>query len=323
MKLSKIHKIKITPTVPFSFNTTFYKPDHFTTDDHLYEKGIRWQTFNWKGRILGVKFINQGSVDKPLIVVEVYSKEVLGEAFLNLFRKEILYRYNLNLDLNEFYDKYSSNSLLNKAIKNLRGMRPGHSSSLYEYLMIGIVLQNASVKRSIQMFKNLLFKYGTKVKFDDKELLCIWSKGCFDDIDEQELRELKVGYRAKSIKRVDSQFSNEKIDEFDMRSWNIGQQKEALLSLYGIGPATVWYILFDVFHRWDVFEHISPWEQKIYSKLFFDKGVDDLASVDELLEYINSFEEYKHLAVHYIWEDLWWKRENGEEIEWFEEEIRG
>ena len=84
---------------------------------------------------------------------------------------------------------------------------------------------------------------------------------------------------------------------------------EELLKLYGVGPKQPSGIfLFDVFHRWDFFEHISPWEQKIYSKLFFDRNPDNPVPVDKLLKYFERYEKYKQLAVHYIWEDLWWKR---------------
>ena len=89
--------------------------------------------------------------------------------------------------------------------------------------------------------------------------------------------------------------------------------------MYGVGPATVWYLLFDVFHHWEVFEHISPWEQKLYSRLFFNK---DLLPVEKLFKYINKFGKYKHLAVHYLWEKMWWDRKNGITFDWLEKEIR-
>ena len=148
-------------------------------------------------------------------------------------------------------------------------MRPGHPSSLYEYLVIGIVLQNSSVRRSVQMFQVLLENYGKRLEFDDKKLLCFWNPGGLSQISETDLRALKVGYRARSIKKLDEQFAAGLINELALRQETREVQMTALLELYGIGPATVWYILFDVFHHLDFFNHISPWEQKIYSKLFF------------------------------------------------------
>ena len=135
------------------------------------------------------------------------------------------------------------------------------------------------------------------------------------------MRVLKVGYRAKSIKKIDEQFANGLIDEMELRKQDRETQMDTLLKLYGVGPATVWYILFDVFHHFDFFNHVSPWEQKIYSKLFFNKSTNNPVPVEKILKHFECFEEYKQLAVHYIWEDLWWKRKN-ERIPWLEKEIR-
>ena len=56
------------------------------------------------------------------------------------------------------------------------------------------------------------------------------------------------------------------------------KQMAELLKLYGVGPATVWYLLFDVFHHWDFFNHVSPWEQKIYSKVL----VIEISTIDQI-----------------------------------------
>jgi 3-methyladenine DNA glycosylase/8-oxoguanine DNA glycosylase len=200
-------------------------------------------------------------------------------------------------------------------------MRPGHPSSLYEYLIIGIVLQNATVRRSIQMFGALLENYGTGLEFDRRKLWCFWEPGGLQRVTEAELRNLKVGYRAKSIKRTDDWFSQGKINEFELREQDRETQRKELLKLYGVGPATVWYLLFDVFHHWDFFNHISPWEQKIYSKLFFGQDPEHPVEVSRILEHFDTFGDYKQLAVHYIWEDLWWQRKNGQ-APWLEKLIR-
>ncbi len=321
MKLNKIKSIEIIPTAPFDFDSTFHKPDHFTSGDNYWEPGVRWQTFSWQGEKLGVVFKNIGAVEKPCINLLVHCFKKLDDKFIDEFIEEIKYRYNLNLELADFYRKFKDDKTLGPIIEKWKGMRPGHPSSLYEYLIIGIVLQNASVGRSTQMFKALLENYGTLVEFDGKELWCFWEPGKLRDISEDELRSLKVGYRAKSIKKIDDSFVDGLINEIELRKKSREEQMTELLKLYGVGPATVWYLLFDVFHHWDFFNHISPWEQKIYSKLFFDKDLEDLVPVEKLLKYFERYGQYKQLAVHYIWEDLWWRRKN-ESIPWLEKLIR-
>ncbi|KKR73799.1 MAG: 3-methyladenine DNA glycosylase/8-oxoguanine DNA glycosylase [Candidatus Woesebacteria bacterium GW2011_GWA2_40_7] len=263
MKLKLSEVVEIIPVSPFDFDSTFHKPDHFTSGDNLWQKGIKWQTWNWP----------------------------------------------------------SDAKALGPIINKFRGMRPGHPSSLYEYLLIGIVLQNTTVRRSVQMFKALLENYGTLLKFDDKDLWCFFKPGTLQKVSEDELRALKLGYRVKSIKKTDDYFAQGLMDEMELRKKDRETQMTELLKLYGVGPATVWYLLFDVFHHWDFFNHVSPWEQKIYSKVFFDVDPESPVPVEKILKYFEKFGDYKQLAVHYIWEDLWWKRKN-ENIPWLEKQIR-
>ncbi|MFH1472824.1 MAG: hypothetical protein ABIF06_00195 [bacterium] len=243
-------------------------------------------------------------------------KSEFGDLLKGIHWKDINKKFK-----NDFNKTFSRDETLAPIFKKWRGMRPGHPSCLYEYLIIGIILQNASVRRSVQMFKALLENYGTLLEFDDKKLWCFWSSGKLQKVSIDELRALKVGYRAKSIKKIDDYFSQGLINETELRAKDRETQMTELLKLYGVGPATVWYLLFDVFHHWDFFNHISPWEQKIYSKLFFDRDPENPVPVKKILKHFDRFGKYKQLAVHYIWEDLFWKRKN-EKIPWLEKEIR-
>jgi len=321
MKLKKLGSIEIIPAAPFDFDSTFHKPDHFTSGDNYWEPGVRWQTWYWQGSQLGLKFVNAGSTEQPEIIVEIFYQDALEDRFIKSLIDEIRYRYNLDLDLSDFYAELGNDQVLGPIIKRWKGMRPGHPNSLYEYLIIGIVLQNATVRRSIQMFQVLLENYGKMLEFDERRLWCFWEPGGLQNVTENELRALKVGYRARAIKKIDDQFARDVIDECELRKKDRETQRKELLKLYGVGPATVWYLLFDVFHQLDFFDHISPWEQKIYSKLFFDQDPEKPVPVQQLLKYFEKYGEYKQLAVHYIWEDLWWKSKH-ESIPWLEKLIR-
>lgn len=171
------------------------------------------------------------------------------------------------------------------------------------------------------MMQTLFDHYGTLLEFAEKRLWCFWEPGRFNDVPEEELRSLKIGYRAKFIKRIDAEFATGKINEIELRSKDLETQKKALLSLYGVGPATVWYLLFDIFHQSDFFDHISPWEQKIYSKAFFGCEIEKPLPVEKLIKFFNRYGKYKQLAVHYLWEDLWWRHKK-EPIAWLQKEVR-
>lgn len=322
LELTSKKIIELKPKSPFSFDPTFHKPAHYPTSDNTWKPGIRWQTMLWKGKCLGLKFENKGETRKPRIDLHIFSQEKLFKDYLDSLIKEIKYRYDLDIDLSEFISRFEKDKQLGPIIKKWPGMRPLNYSSLYEYLVIGIMLQNCTVRRSVNMTQVLFEKYGTSLKYDGKEFYCYWKPEVLDKASEKELRELRLGYRAKSLKRISEVFAKNEIDELELRSKSKEEQKEALLNLYGVGPATVGYILFDVFQHYDELSHISPWEQKIYSKLFFNRDPDNPVSVDKLLKLFDErFGKYKMLAVHYIWEDLWWKRKN-KYIPWLEKLIR-
>lgn len=322
LTLKSKHVIELLPKAPFNFDATFHKPDHFPSGDNEWKPGIRWQTMLWKKMLLGLKFENQGTVEQPSFSLSIWSQKKFSSHFLVDLTREINLRLNLQLDLTEFYQSFRNDPQLVLVMDRWRGMRPLNHSSLYEYLIIAIVLQNATVRRSVNMMQALFETFGTLLKYDDKELYCFWEPEVVHKISEQELRELKVGYRAKSIKRVTEAFVMGEVNEFELREKPREEQRKVLLGLYGVGPASVGYILSDVFHHLDELEHISPWEQKIYSKLFFDTDPSEPVSVDRLLTHFNEhFGKYKMLAVHYVWEDLFWRRKHGN-VDWLKDLIR-
>jgi 3-methyladenine DNA glycosylase/8-oxoguanine DNA glycosylase len=319
--LEQRYTTELVAKAPFNFDATLYKPDHFPAADNTWEPGVRWQTMLWQGEPLGLQFRNHGEVDHPRILLTIWSQERLERSFTDALLDEIDYRYNFQLDLAEFNRRFRDDPQLGAVIARWRGMRPLNHSSLYEYLIVAIVLQNATVRRSVNMVQALFENYGTPLAYDGKELYCFWKPEIIGEVAEEELRALKVGYRAKSIKRVTEAFVRGEVNEFELRDKSSETQREALLALYGIGPASVGYILSDVFHHLDELNYISPWEQQIYSKLFFDQESDDLVPADVLLQTFERFGEYKMLAVHYIWEDLFWRRKH-EPVEWLEKLIR-
>ena len=316
------HVVELIPTAPFNFDATMHNPSHFPSGDNEWQPGVRRQTMRWQSTPLGLVFENCGTPDEPRVQLSIWSRQALDREFIRTLTAEINYRYNFQLDLAEFNARLCGDPPLAPLLERWRGMRPANYSSLYEYLIIAILLQNCTVRRSVQMMQALFEQYGTPLTFAGKRLYCFWNPGDLAHVTEEELRALKVGYRAKSILRVTQAFAQHEVDEFVLRSQSRDEQRAALLQLYGIGPASVGYILGDVFHRLDEMDHISPWEQKIYSKLFFDADPEEPVAVETLLRLFDErFSPYKMLAVHYVWSDLFWRRKN-EPVEWLEKLIR-
>lgn len=321
-ELSYARTLRLQPRAPFHFDATLHKPDHFPASDNRWEPGVRWQTALWRGESLGLRFTNAGTVDRPALDVAVWSRRPLDDATTTGLAQELRYRLNLDLDLEPFNRRFAGDPQLGPVIARWRGMRPAHFGSLYDYLIVAIVLQNAVIRRSIHMLQALYERFGTLLRFDGVALYAMWPPEALNDVPEDALRALKVGYRAKAIKRVSAALAQGEVDEFALRRRSAAQQRAALLRLYGVGPASVGHILFDVFHRHDELNHISPWEQRIYSRLFCGDCHDAPIPVATLVALLRDrFGDARMLAVHYLWEDLFWRRER-ERIPWLEDLIR-
>ena len=197
-------------------------------------------------------------------------------------------------------------------------MKPIAANSLYETLMIYLVLQNATVRRSVQMLENLFERFGEKVRFDGKVLSVFWEPEKIAKSGEEELRKLKVGYRAKYFLKISKQFYNNEIEEKKIRKIKKTELEKTLLSIYGVGKATLEYLLFEDFYFLNELKTIPPWEHKILSKLIFDK---EKVGEKKILRFFRKYSPYKKLTFHYVWEDLFWRRKK-ENIEWLEREIR-
>ena len=308
--------IELDPTLPFRFDATFHKPDHFPSDDNAWEPGVRLQTMRFQGLLLGLRIEDAA----PRVRVDVWSESRAPESLLGPLAEELAWRANLRLDLTGFEELARRDPELAPVVERWRGMRPMHLGSLYEYLVIAIVLQNATVRRSVQMLQALFERYGTRLRFDGRELYGFWDATTLAGTTEQELRTLKVGYRAKSLLRVSEAIAGGQVDDAALRGATVAEQRAALLALYGVGPASVGYVLIDVFHAFDEFAHVSPWEHRIYSRVLLGTPVEDPAPVP-VLERIARWSPWRALAVHYLWEDLFW-RHREKPIDWLTPMIR-
>lgn len=311
-------KLFFFPKSPYNFDANFHKPSHFPSSDNVWEEGKYWITMTWKEHNLGLKFENKGTINKPKIKLSIYSQKPLSNDFIKGLIPEIKWRFNFDSDISDFFKNFKNDKILGPVIRKWKGMKPIAANSLYETLMIYVVLQNATVKRSVQMLENLFEKFGKKAKYDGKVLSVFWEPENMEKSSEQELRDLKVGYRAKFLMKITEQFTKKRIDEFALRNMDKEDVKKEMLKLYGIGPASVEYLLFEDFYFCDALETIPPWEQKIMSKLIFNKK---LVPTNKIFNFFRKFKGWEKLAFHYIWEDIFWKRKY-EHIEWLEKEIR-
>jgi 3-methyladenine DNA glycosylase/8-oxoguanine DNA glycosylase len=318
LTLTHTHEVELRPTAPLHFDGTVHKPSYFPTPDNVWQAGTYWSTLRLADALYGLKLHDVGSVDAPRVTLTIFSDHDPRPDEIAAVTDQVTYDFALYADLSEFNALLASDELMRPVLQRWRGTRPS-GGPLYEMLVICIVLQNAVVRRSIQMMQNLLRAYGTLLHFDGQSLYGYWPPTALDVAPEEDLRALKVGYRAKALKRISQPFARGEIDVQALRALPSAELKRELGKFYGIGAQSVWYVMFGVFHRYDAFEYISPWEQKIYSRLLFDQSL--VPSEQILTEVERRWGRWKMLAANYLFEDVFWRHQQ-EPLPWLTELIR-
>lgn len=309
MKLKLINTTIIRPTAPYNFDYSVHNPSHYPTPLNRWGRGKLWFSFRFKNKLLGIKFVNQGTVSRPKISVELYHKSRLDKKYIDGLLKELAYRFEFDKDYSEFYKKFEKDKIVGKVLKKFRGMHGFCIEGLYEYLMIAILLQNATVKRTVQMTNAMLEKYGDLIEFNGIKLYSIWKPKQMLRAPESELRTLKVGYRAKNFIRATKDYL--KLNEFAMRKLDNAELRKELLKIYGVGPASVDYIMCGCFHR-SILTTIPPWEAKIYSRLLGLKTKDP----KKIMTFLDKrYGEYKAAVIGHLFMDISWKHKR-EGVEW-------
>jgi len=318
VRLKRKLSLRVKPSAPYNFDRTVYTPSHFPTPTEIWEPKQLWTTLNLDGKIFGIKLNDLGTVNEPLIKLTVYSDANISASLRRKLMTEIIFRFRFDEDIMLFYDLFRRDEILGPAIERMWGVRK-RLRPLYELIVCSILLQNATVRRTVQMMRNLIHSYGVRVVFDNKLLYLLWEPETLADAAEPELRKLKVGYRAKQLIRVSKTFASNEIDELELRKVGKERARKTLMKLYGIGPASADILLFEALGYHNARDFIPRWEQKIFSKVLFNKeSVPPKAILDKLTK---RYGEWKALAFYYLMEDLFW-RHRERKIDWLEKEIR-
>lgn len=320
VRLEQSARRVVEPTAPFHFDGTVFNPSHFPTGDQRWEPGRYWQTMRLGGEVYGVRLADKGTVERPAVEVTVFSEGALSAGVVESMLEELAWRFDLrSVAVPAFVERFSGDRLIGEAVRRRPGLRPKSAYALYEFLVITVVLQNTVVRRSVAMLRALFERFGRRVEFDGQSLWSFWPAEVVAAADEQELRALKLGYRAKTLKRQAEQVVRGEIDEGALRGEpDAGAIVRALDDVYGVGPQSAAYLVGEHFHRYERLDHVPPWEATIYRRLL-DMPEATAEEIGELLR--ERYAPYPHLAAYCLWVDLFW-RHREEPVEWLAGLIR-
>lgn len=302
--LVKLDRVSTSPTPPYSFRGSAFKPSHFRTADHAARDLAAWQTVRVGERLFGVRLTGNDDVWRPRVHVSVYGEGKISSPQLSRLLGLLRRRYDMESDITPFVRLAKRAPRARSTLRRWIGSRPTCAYSLYELLVILICLQNARVRRTETMMRNLFGAYGRFVRFDGQSLWSFWTPRALVG-QENRLRDLRLGYRAKSLERLSRYFAQNGGD-FEDRLWELsdGDLRAALQEIPAVGPATANGLMFDYFHRYDSLVYLPPWETKIYRRLLHQPN----ASSEKLVALAHqNWPGYSMLALHILFEDQFWR----------------
>lgn len=235
---------------------------------------------------------------------------VISDRVINLkYKDDILYVESNNednleyvvceyLDLDRDYDSIinaikNMDSKLGECLDKSLGLRIIKQNPL-ECIISYVISQNNSV-RNIQNSLNLISeKYGKKVIFRNKEYYLFPKLEKLVNINEEEFRECKVGFRDKYLVGIIKAINNKELDIDKIYSMNSSDAINYLISFKGIGMKVASCILLFAYQRFDVYP-VDTWVKKF---MLEDYGIEGEANIRKFAS--ETYKEYCGLAIQYM-----------------------
>lgn len=305
---------------PFSFKTTFRKPSHFPTPLEAFpDARTYYVAASVGGNLVGVR---AESVRPETVDLTVYAEQRGRGLDAEVVVGEVGRRLGLSVDVSGFATLWKDDPQLSTLPAELSGGRPAMPHSLYGFLMICVFLQNTRVRRTVQMMEAMLDRFPRRLHFPDGvSLPTLWRPEDVLTSSEEELRSLKLGYRARTVWRLSQQFAQDPLIEKRLLAVGSAADLDSRLrELYGVGPATAGYLCFEWFKKLDHLVHISPWEAKILGRLV--RGSDGADAVELIEECRRRWSPFTNLAAHALFESVFWMRAEGVGPRWLDQLVR-
>jgi N-glycosylase/DNA lyase len=227
------------------------------------------------------------------LIVEQNGSEL--EVETELSRKDVEKALGLHHDLDEVFGRFPEDKRLDKARKELWGLRIVQDE-FFPCLISYLCSPQMRIPRIKKMHNEIAREYGSVEEVNGQELLRFPTQKELSRASEDELRELGIGYRAKyiaeTLKILDTEFEHEEMEEM---SYN--EAREYLKKLYGVGDKVADCVLLFSKGFYEAYP-LDTWALKVAQKHYPEHHSDDYDEASENLR--KHFGEYSGYAQEYI-----------------------
>ncbi len=259
--------LKLRAIPPYDFSLSAHKPAGWSllTPFEVFEDDTLWTATRISNEeVFGLKLNSAGTVKKPQISCEIYSKKKLDVNKKRTLLNTITWMLSAEEDIEPFYALAERDPLVKVLAEDLYGMKRTKRLDIFPMCILAVTLQMAPIKRSDQMMTLLIKEYGEKIEFDGKEIL-YWPSP--QRITKAEVKALeakcKLGYRAKNLKGIAEAISQGFPTLQALDKMSADKTRTKLMELKGIGEYSA-----DIISPHPGFA-LDVWSAKIFNLLLF------------------------------------------------------
>ena len=244
-------------------------------------------------KLVRLSITSRGTVDEPKLSVLIDSSSTVDENDEKEIEETVSFMFSLNDDLSEFYSLADRDPILKYAKEDLYGLKIQTTPTFFEGMIIGFCMVWASFQRAVKMIDGLVRKFGLKMGEDyafpsAKEL----AKASLD-----ELKELKLGFRAERVKWLSTQVAEGKLDLERLPSLPTERLREHLMEIKWVGPWLAEATLLWRLKRPDAFP-IDVWSARIFRAFFPEVKDESTEGIRKFAE--QRWKNYRGFAFYYL-----------------------
>lgn len=209
-----------------------------------------------------------GTTENPQLVIDVKSCRTLASEDLSDVQEIIGWCLRLDFDPHPFVALCKRDPVLQAALGNYKGGRGKIYPTVWEAIIGAICAQNTVFTRLYGMMHNIAFAFGPSLEINEDVYYAFPTPLDIASASEEALRECKVGYRAKSIKRIAQALVERNLDLESLKDLTNDEACSQLLVLPGIGPYTANLVLSVGLGRNNVL-HLDSFVREIMHTFYF------------------------------------------------------
>ena len=219
--------------------------------------------------------------EKP-IIVEEKDEKIFVET--ELPREEVEKALGLDRDLDKIFSKFPEDEKLQKARKELWGLRI-IQDEFFPCLISYLCSPQMRIPRIKEMHNKMAEKFGGTVEVDGIELRRFPDLEELSEASEDDLRELGIGYRAKYIVETVKILQETEFDPEKIREMEYENAREEMKRLYGVGDKVADCVLLFSLGFYEAYP-IDTWASQVLEENYPDIYSEDY---EELSRNVRSY----------------------------------